>query len=163
MATPTYTLIDSTVLSSAASSVTFSSIPADYRDLVLVFEFTNDTATNAQPYLRFNGDTGSNYHFVDALGYGSGTQSQSGTFTYLNLGNGLAANNGETLFSISSIQDYSVTDKHKAVLVRSNKSDSGTLMAAGRWASTTAISSILIYASFGEFSSGVFSLYGIEA
>ncbi len=79
MATPTYHLIDSTVLSSSASSVTFSSISQDYRDLILVATGTTSTATYRA--VQLNGDTGSNYSYVNAAGDGSATNSYAGTTT----------------------------------------------------------------------------------
>lgn len=164
MPTPTYDLIASSVLTSSASSVTFSSISGSYRDLVLAVDFTNALSSNAQLYCEINGDTGTNYPNVRALGYGSGTESGVRTTdTFFNFGNGIAANNGERLQVLASFLDYSVTDKHKTVLSRGNQAtDGGALMIAGRWASTSAITSLYLYPSAGEFSStSSFQLYGI--
>jgi hypothetical protein len=59
----TYTLISSNTLSSAAASVTFSSIPSTYTDLVL--QCSTRTDRSNQTYdnfrIRFNGDSGTNY------------------------------------------------------------------------------------------------------
>jgi hypothetical protein len=63
MATPTYDLIDSVTLSSSATSVTFSSITQDYRDLILVCEASSNNSP-AGFYGRYNGDTANNYHTV---------------------------------------------------------------------------------------------------
>jgi hypothetical protein len=57
--------------------------------------------------------------------------------------------------------DYSVTDKQKTVLSRTNSSF-GTDITAGRWASTSAITSVTVYPSSGDFEIGsTFALYGI--
>jgi hypothetical protein len=147
MATPTYTLIDSTVLGSSASSVTFSSIPADYRDLVLVVE--TDTAV----WLRPNSDSGTNYSAVFMYGSGGGTGSGSGTgFTLANIGaNGMA-----------QIFDYSATDKHKTILSKYNL-PTYVEARASRWADTSAITSLLLDCSSTFASGSTFYLYGIEA
>ena len=114
----TYALIDSTTLASSASSVTFSSITQDYRDLVLVAEH-GTSSTTATAYLRFNSDSGSNYSNVVAYGDGSSALSTSGTETYINT-RSLAAS-GEVSLSVNQIMDYSATDKHKTTLTRSNR------------------------------------------
>ena len=152
MATPTYRLIDSTILASSASSVTFSSITQDYRDLVLVVEATNTTA-----FLRFNGDTGSNYAYVQMYGTGSSVASNSNTISSIYI-----ANDGG--FGNIQIMDYSATDKHKALLIRRGTSTTFTMATANRWANTAAITSVTISGLTASFNSGsTFYLYGIEA
>jgi hypothetical protein len=112
--------------------------------------------------LQFNGDTGSNYSYVRAFG-GEGTaDSTSGTETSLRTqtGNASSGNSFGGVFFYSNIFDYSATDKHKAVLSRSTSSF--TSMLAGRWANTSAITSIKIITTSGDINSGsTFALYGI--
>lgn len=162
MPTPTYDLIASSVLSSSASSVTFSSISGSYRDLVLVI----NASTTALSYLsyRLNGDTGNNYSVVYGEGTGSVAQSSSftDTFGYLIPGDAGRSNTGLRSLTIANFQDYSATDKHKVQLVRANNSTTGTSMSASRWASTAAITSIVVATTAGSFESGSsFYLYGI--
>lgn len=60
----TYTLISSNVLSSSAATVTFSSIPNTYADLVVKLSARCTYSGNAYPnylYTRFNSDTTSKY------------------------------------------------------------------------------------------------------
>jgi hypothetical protein len=58
----TYTLISSNVLTSSAASVTFSSIPATYTDLVVrVSARTTQAGPNEVMIYTLNGNTGSNY------------------------------------------------------------------------------------------------------
>ena len=159
--TATYDLIASNVLSSSASSVTFSSIPATYRDLVLVFDGKN-AGGGTSGRMQFNGDTGSNYSLVSMYGNGSSTSSGSYAsddhiaFSYfVNLFNTIQ-------ISTIQIMDYSATDKHKTVLVRNNKADDGVEAIAGRWANTAAINSIRLYQP--QFAIGSsFYLYGIAS
>jgi len=71
---------------------------------------------------------------------------------------------------ISSIMDYSATDKHKTVISRFNRvggdatSADGTGAVAVRWADTSAITSIVIFPTANTLASGsTFSLYGIAS
>jgi len=164
MATPTYTLIDSTTLTSSASSVTFSSISGSYRDLVLVIEITGGNG-DFYPRLQYNNDTGSNYSYVEMQGNGSSVNSYYGTSeTGIQL-NGAYASIGNTAFYTVNIFDYSATDKHKTSLSRSNRANQIVNAMAQRWANTSAISTIKIYSANGNTmaSGGKVYLYGIEA
>ena len=161
MPTPTYDLIASNVLSSSASSVTFSSIPATYRDLVLVIEATRLSGTDFA-YLRFNGDTGANYSNVAMTGDGSTDYSQSGSGS--DQGRFAILGNTSKNLAIISIMDYSATDKHKTFLTRSNDgaTANGVWAFVSRWANTAAINSIVIDEGTSSFTSGsTFYLYGI--
>jgi|TARA_R110000744_G_scaffold82466_1_gene162159 hypothetical protein len=140
MATPTYTLIDSTTLGSSASSVSFTGISATGKgDLVLVCE--NSTgATNGAFRVRFNADSGSNYVTVDMQGTGSAASSGAYTSAYFY---GQSTSSGTALNTIQ-IQDFSASDKHKTFLFRGNGTAYSTRADAGRWASTAAITAINI-------------------
>ena len=61
--------------------------------------------------------------------------------------------------------DYSATDKHKTMLSRGGSSSFGVGMNAGRWANTSAVTSVLVIGQSGlDFAAGsTFYLYGIEA
>jgi hypothetical protein len=156
MPTPTYTPLATQTLSSTASSVTFSSIPATYRDLILVVNCRHTGSGTQDLIMQFNSDAG-NASRVYMAGYSSTTE--SGTLSNI-VAQFNDQNNNEV--GISHIMDYSATDKHKTVLTRTN--DSGFVEAmAQRWASTAAINSIrLAYTSTFAIGS-TFSLYGIQA
>jgi hypothetical protein len=159
MATATYIALANTTLSSATSSVTFSSIPATYRDLVLV---VNGSITDDDRFglLQFNADTGNNYNYVYVANTSSGAQtSKSGSEWMYGIGQ---------MAATIQIMDYSATDKHKTVLVRNAAGTALVYMYAGRWANTNAINSIKLlttttgYSPSSTFTSGTtFSLYGI--
>jgi len=164
MATPTYTLIDSTVLGSSASSVTFSSIPADYRDLVIVI---SAKGTENARFLRgrINNNTGYYYYQVAAKGNGSSafSTSSNGSYNYFQL-----AYDGysDTTFTqtILNIFDFADTDKQSPMIERTNRADSATTMAAWRWNNTAAMTSVNFFFSSGNIAAGsTFYLYGIEA
>ena len=159
MATGTYTPIASITLGSSASSVTFSSIPQDYRDLVLI---SNSTVSVSYLLMQLNGDTGNNYHNVVMWGTGSSNDSSGNNYSALYLG---WRGEGTNIFmSKAQIMDYSATDKHKAALIRDDYPHSYTDALAGRWANTQAVTSIRLFELSGTILAGsTFALYGIEA
>jgi hypothetical protein len=57
----TYEPIATQTLGSAASTITFSSIPATYTDLRLVFVGKSETTNGMAIGLQYNGDTNTNY------------------------------------------------------------------------------------------------------
>jgi hypothetical protein len=66
----TYTLISSQVLSTSAASVTFSSIPQTYKDLVLRVSARSDGATTGDYFIiTINGNTGSIYSNTEIQSY----------------------------------------------------------------------------------------------
>jgi hypothetical protein len=161
MPTPTYDLIATTTLAAAAPSVVFGSIPQGYRDLVIVIN--GSVVTGAAFYFRFNGDTGTNYSIVNAQGFGVPS---SGTVTDNKMvpwpPNNLVAN--QPFLLTSNFMDYSATDKHKASLHRIGGQAGGetwTAMTAGRWASTAAITTILVESPVNFNAGATFSIYGV--
>lgn len=163
MPTPTYDLISSQVLSSDASSVTFSSLPTTtYRDLVLVASQKQGASGTTQPQIRFNGD-GSSSGYFSVLLETNGSSTYSNTYNGFNqilfaynLGT-INTTNSNTL--IINFMDYRATDKHKLVLARNSNPSAGQELVAGRWANTSAITSFELIASAAAGST--FHLYGI--
>jgi hypothetical protein len=161
MPTATYTPLGNATLATAASSLTFSSIPTTpYRDLILVIDNVS-TSANSQFNFRFNSDTGANYSNVYTLGASDGVTS----FTDANETQGRLGNIGTSPGNhILQVLDYSATDKHKSLLMRSNiVGASQTWMSFTRWASTTAVTSIRIFVGTGTTmpAGATFSLYGV--
>jgi hypothetical protein len=162
MPTPTYTPLANVTLGSTASSVTFSNIPATYRDLILVM---NGTSTSGNPFafLRFNGDSGSNYNYV--FMYGDGTPSGAVSASFANQTTGFIGNldTGARNTVIAQVLDYSATDKHKPMLAR-NGGGGLVIATAGRWANTSAVTSMSVNTNTSTFTAGfTFSLYGVIA
>ena len=159
--TAKYTVIDSQVLTTSAASVTFSSIPGGYKDLMLVMNISA-TAT-AGVNLRFNSDSGSNYSYVWAYGNGSVTGSSGGTLAQISIS---PYSSPDTTFAGSylvEIFDFSATDKHSSILSRSNNANSGTAMYAGRWANTAAVTSIEVFFNSNQMAAGsTFRLLGVN-
>ena len=154
MATPTYDLIASNVLTSSAASVTFSSIPATYRDLVLVGRGTfNDQAI---PVFTF----GSGFSGTRLFGNGSSLVSDQMPNTSF-LWTPVPTSRSQFSFTLE-IFDYSDTTKNKAALCQAGN-DAGTGLASFRSATNSAITSITIMQnSIWNFQpNSSFHLYGI--
>jgi hypothetical protein len=158
MPTSTYEPIATQTLGSTATSVTFSSITGTYTDLVLIFGGKGSTGGNVT--FQFNSDTGSNYSSTIIYGDGSSAGSVRGS-------NQTSMNIGSTGTDIStdtfSIMNYSNSTTYKTVLGRYSRADEvGSKV--GLWRSTSAITSIVVGVSGGNFSIGsTFTLYGIKA
>lgn len=159
----TYEPIAKTTLSSAVSTITFSSIPATYTDLKLIFT-GNLTTSVAQPRIRFNGDTATNYSDTSLTGDGTtstGGRDASATWIYL-----FKTGQISTLFSFSAVDIFSYagsTNKTCLILTSNDKNGSGTTEAlVGLWRSTSAINSINISIGANTFAIGTtVNLYGI--
>lgn len=160
-----YIALANITLGSDQQTVTFSNIPTsvggvNLRDLVLVF---NGALTGNDVFImRYNGDTGANYAYIEARGQSGNTvvsESVSGrTFNYLGF---LSAGRNT---SITQIMDYSATDKHKSALSRYGNSNADQVgMVALRWGNTAAITSISIRPEQSTLisSGATLALYGI--
>jgi hypothetical protein len=165
----TYTKIPgaSITLGSNASSVTFSSIPQTYTDLIIIANVKGTTGGNGT-CVQFNGDTGGNYSYTLIDGNGSSATS-SGAQNQGNIQSGLVDNVGWGV-QIIQIMNYSNTTTYKNVLGRGN--DTLQLRAtSGLWKPTTgsatqAITSITVLSSpnaYNFITGSTFNLYGIAA
>lgn len=161
--TTTYTPIASQTLTSAAASVTFSSIPQTYRDIVVVVNGANTGTANTNIVMRFNSDSTGHYSnlrmFADRFGVFS---QQSTTGTGISLGTGNTSGVG---VAVAHIMDYSATDKHKTTLNRENPIIITFVTARTyRWPNTDAVTTISFTPAAGQLAAGTtFSLYGIVA
>jgi hypothetical protein len=156
---PTYDLIATTTLA-ATGQPSFANIPQTYRDLILLVD-AQTTDSSIDVFLRFNGDSGSNYTRVTMFGTGSTSGSNVQTTTYVPVS--YPVNSARVAIQVS-IMDYSATNKHKTLLSRSGQANSAVDAWAGRWANTAAITSFGMAPVSGNFQAGsTFSLYGIAA
>ena len=157
----TYVPLATITLASTDSEIVFSSIPATYRDLVLVGNFAasaNGVAIRIRPN---SATTGFSEVVMYGTGSGSGVSSTSSNID-LNYSDTTAQQ-----VAIAHIMDYSATDKHKTILRRSGSGASGSnyvWAAAGRWASNDAINAIQLITSSSTLAIGsTFSLYGVAS
>lgn len=156
----TYENIATTTLGSTQTTVTFSSIPGTYTDLVLVISGT--VSTNQNYALRFNGDTGSNYSDTNLFGDGSSALSNrrsNQTVAYI----GVSGTNPSP--TISNIMNYANTTTNKTIISRSGYATGTAAQVESRvalWRSTAAITSIEVSQS-SMLSGTTLTLYGIKA
>jgi hypothetical protein len=158
----TYNAITTQTLSSATSSIVFSSIPAAYTDLRIIFN--GITASAGSFALRFNSDTGSDYSRTVFYGTGSvaGTSRESNV-TSIQIAN--TNSSGATLITCD-IFSYA-SSIFKTVLGEGFDDRSGSGVVAktvGMWRDTSAITTIsIIEANGANFSIGTTAtLYGIK-
>jgi len=161
----TYEAIATQTLGSSVATVTFSSIPSTYTDLVLVINAF--ASTGADIWIRCNGDSGSNYSYT-AL-WGDGTSAASGRGSTLS--EGLLTDyygtpsSAQPNISIVQFNNYSNSTTFKTAISRANRANSGTDAVVSMWRNTSAITSLTLrFGGSQTFSSGsTFSLYGIKS
>lgn len=165
MATDAIIPLYSTTLSVAVPSISIAGIPSSYRDFRAVIRY-GLTVTGKQINFTVNDDTGANYTEVGATGYNGGyvgwSDSSIAKFSTMRA---TGVTLGELSTLIIDFPDFSVTDKQKTMLARSNHSGEVSEL-AGRWASTAAITSIqfLPEAGGGNLTAGTtIQLFGIKA
>ena len=165
----TMQVIEHIELASAASSITFSSIPGDYNDLYLVLSLrdTGDIGT-AFFYVQFNSAT-TGYSSRLLWGSGSSVSSTSNTSSTSLRGRITPTDGTANSFGNSAvtIPNYA-SSNYKSVSIDSvqeeNSTESWQTLTSGLWSDTSAISSIQIYAgstNLEQYSSA--TLYGITA
>lgn len=159
----TYVPLGSYTTTAGQTSVTFSSIPSGYTDLVLSGQA--GIAVGAPDdilSIRLNGAT-TGYSTTIIKGSGSAAETYRVTGAgYLSMGR-----EAYNCAVIIHFLNYSNTTTNKSLIGRLNVADytSGVTATVGLWQSTAAINSITIYEQAGaQFATGrVFSLYGIKA
>lgn len=169
MAANTYTLISSNVLASTATSVTFSSIPSTYTDLVLRTSTRTNTATGTgSMFITCNG-TSANYSQTLIAGNGStasssrlGTQAQ---FDVLTEGTSYTASTftNDELYVPSYLASQNKPISFYNV-IENNATAAAIRAYALLWQNTATITSITIAdATGGQFvANSSFYLYGIK-
>jgi len=169
MATNTYVALDKVTVGTATPSITFSSIPSTYTDLIIVANFNTATG-NQSTNITFNGDTGSDYSWTYLLGNGTTASSSRGSSdNRIYNGSSATATSGNTTNSIIQVQNYANTTTYKTIISRSNAADYFAQATVGLWrgstgSATQAITSItLTCPSYNYIAGSTFSLYGITA
>jgi hypothetical protein len=155
----TYAPIATQTLGSAASSVTFSSIPSTYTDLVCVISGSFSAAQGV--YVRFNNDSGSNYSSTFITGNGSAASSSRSTSDVWTPLGYLGTDLSNTIFSV---MNYANTTTNKTGIGRGNTAAALTFGTVGLWRSTAAINRLDIQPTSGTITTGTtLTLYGIKA
>jgi hypothetical protein len=172
MPASTYEPLGSFTTTTGLSQVTFSNIPQNYTDLVLVTSAIAN-ATGADIFVvNINGDsttTNTNYSFTDLYGTGSAAGSYRTTnspgFT---MGNMSGPSSTEWCPTIFNFNNYSNNTTFKTVLTRSGSATTSGLyvdLFSGTWRSTQPINSIALRTvnGYGIKAGTTFNLYGVGA
>ena len=166
----TYEPIQTQTLGSATQTVTLSSIPGTYTDLVLVMSFATETASGSAIRLRINGDTtASNYSTTFLQGQGSGTSMGHREQNDAALGYQIGATNSFVNAYILNFMNYANTSAFKTYVGRVNSGIDGTGLNAMLYRSTSAITSMSFrvgnysYPTNNFAAGSTFTLYGIKA
>jgi hypothetical protein len=161
-----WTPLANVTLSSPATTVTFSSISAIYKDLRIVYVGNSNGYYGAAPSIRFNGDASNVYPTVLLTGDGSSVQNSTLNFAQIPINDANYMSPAVRMLCTVDIFDYSATDKHKSVLSRANQPSQGVNANTGRWPSTAAINSITVgvgWSSTAFVTGSTFALYGVSA
>jgi hypothetical protein len=161
-------LITSQTLASSAASVTFSSIPATYTDLVVRSSVRWDDAGYASLELRLNGST-TNDSSTELYVYDV-TNSGSSRYTTLSFGGTISGTGTSNTFSSNElyIPNYAGSTNKPSSLMAFAENNSGTTgtyisATANLWSNTAAVTSIILAISSGNIVAGSsFYLYGLK-
>jgi hypothetical protein len=161
MATATYTPIATYTASGSQNSISFSSIPNTYTDLVLVLA-GNATGGTDYPKIQVNGDSGTNYSDTQLYGTGSSAasyrESNQTSFVFATY-----PNTSSPTISRFNFMNYSNTTTYKTILARIDYPAGNTNADVVLWRNTSAITSITISETNNFASTSTFTLYGIKA
>jgi len=165
----TYELIASTVLTTNTTTVSLTSIPATYTDLILKCSVRGSlNGADFAAQVTFNNDTASNYSMSDLRGNGAtastGRQSNQSQMQITNAFGGGASLTANTFNNFEIyIPSYRANANKPVIISTANENNSATAyitQTAGLWRNTATISSIQIE-TFGVSGSS-FYLYGIK-
>lgn len=165
----TYEPISTSTLSSAAPSVTFSSIPATYTDLRLVIYCAGTSSAGKGVSMQLNSDTGTNYSNTRLVGTGTtATSGRISNFDYLFFNSTSTSTTIPTFYTVDFFNYAGSTNKTVLSSGNSDQNGSGAVERfVGLWRSTSAISTIkvtLYTDGSANYNTGsTFTLYGIKA
>jgi len=160
----TYNFIATQTLGTATASVTFSNIPQNYTDLIIVGSTTHTSANN-NTYVQFNGDTAANYG--SNYMFGTGSSASGGRISAGTLGipaDYSSSTTNPSMFRFH-LMNYTNTNMYKSIVSRNDEASSTQALAlAGMWKSYNPITSLTMTVSAGNIASGsTFTIYGIKA
>jgi hypothetical protein len=161
----TYEPIATTTLSSAASSITFSSIPGTYTDLRLVVNCISVGSSTG--YVRFNSDSATNYSRTNVRGNGSVAASGRGTSSSegVAIQASQATGTNPVLWTLDVFSYAGSTNKTTLATAANDQNGTGNVeYTVSLWRNTAAITSLEIRTTIDNFNSGTTAtLYGIKA
>jgi hypothetical protein len=159
----TYEPIATTTLGTGTSTVTFSSIPQTYTDLVIIVSARANTGSRTEFQFTTN-LTGSIYSSTFFNGYGSGVSSFRDTAnTYARPGFLSGSTDGYSINKFS-IMNYANTTTRKTMVGTYANAQNEVVGFVTLIANTGAINQISFYSASGGFgTNSMFTIYGIKA
>ena len=166
---PTYKAIASTTVGAGgASSITFSSIPQTYTDLVLLVSARTDRASTQDDFtLEYNGTTtNGSMRRLYGTGSAAGSDLDSGLqrMGYIDGGNATASTFGNTMLYIPNYTSSNNKSSSSDGVAETNATNVNMAMIANLWSNTAAITSIKLTPATGatlqQYSTA--TLYGIK-
>lgn len=161
--------IETVEVASPVTSVTFSSIPQGYTDLILKVSGRQDQPY-ADAYLRFNNDSSAVYSVRRLRGDGAANSSSStsaatsaSVFGLVNRSSFTANTFGNAEIYIPNYTSSNQKSFSLDTVNENNATSADAVIAAQLWASTAAINSITILADTGAnfVANSTFTLYGV--
>lgn len=168
----TYEPIATQTLGSDIGTVTFSSIPQTYTDLVLVTNTKHSYVGSAAVQingLQFNSDTATNYSTTFIYGNGTSPVSSRGSSNPAFTIYASMASATSFLPQTFHIFNYSNTTTYKTILFRSGNADDsgfGVVASVGLWRATPAAITTIDFKATSTYvwkTNSTFTLYGIKA
>jgi hypothetical protein len=164
---PTYEPIQTYTLSSAASSIDFTSIPATYTDLVVIVQYAT-SLSNYNLFIRCNGISTTVYSVLDISNITAAeTDNTNQILIARQQGAGTTMNNPG--FAIVNIFNYTNTSIHKQISYQNGAQTSSgnaqTGFGVAVYKQTTAVTQVNLSSNSGvTLSTGTrATLYGIKA
>lgn len=163
----TYDQIFTTTLTTAVASVTISSIPNAYTDLVLIASVQLSSAGQSFLY-QYNGDTGTNYSLTILKGNGTNATSDRRSSISYQLAAGwdagLPSSGSSFATAIINVNNYSNATTYKTSICRGSNAAGGDVTSTVcLWRNTAAITSITCYSAANLAVGTTLTLYGILA
>jgi len=168
MANTYVAIATTTVGSGGAANIEFTSIPATYTDLVVKTSVRGTTGGTV--YIRFNSDSGNNYSNRGLYGTGATVISFSqSSISYVH--GGESNTNSDTSNTFDNRETYIpnyTSSNNKSVstdsVTENNATSVYTMLLAGLWSNSSAISTITLSLSSGNFVQySTATLYGIKS
>jgi hypothetical protein len=161
--------IATVTLSSGQNEIEFTSIPNTYQHLQIRSISNSNFGSVNNLYMRFNGDTATNYNWHALNGNGSTAGSTAGTSQGSILINRIQGTGTNFSGFVLDILDYKDTNKFTTIRSLSGFDANGSgevWFWSGAWRDTNAITSLKISAQFGGATTintnSHFALYGIK-
>jgi hypothetical protein len=167
-----FDLLETTTLTSSASSVTFTGLGAysDYKHLQI--RAVGRTDADGSLWVQLNNDTGSDYARHTLLGQGSSVISNAASsqgfinFNNVFVGNTEDANSSIFGSAVVDFLDFASASKKTTLRALGGSVHAGYTainLSSGLWNNTASVTTIKLYYSASNFVSGTrFSLFGVK-